>query len=268
MYRELINCATPSYPFLKKHKNVKYVPHFHEETEVVYVIKGELELTLGNSRHIVKTGDICIIPSDVIHNLYTYTISETYVIKLYPIVDLSNIRLQSNVITSNDRCYGVLKEYIDNIMREEDARKDAYELAVNVNAELISIFLLREFDHFEISHATKLKHNGEKAFLRSVISYLEENSNEDFSLDDISSHFNYSKSYFCRHFKRITGKSLWEYYTMYRIEKAARLIKRDPNETFTVIAHRSGFKNVRSFNKSFKAYYGCTPREYRKTECD
>ena len=79
MYLELINSATPSYPFLKEHKNVRYVPHFHDETEIVYVIKGELELTIGSSRYIVMKDDICIIPTEVIHNLYTYTTSETFV---------------------------------------------------------------------------------------------------------------------------------------------------------------------------------------------
>ena len=30
MYNELINSATKEYPFLIKHINVKYIPHFHQ----------------------------------------------------------------------------------------------------------------------------------------------------------------------------------------------------------------------------------------------
>ena len=264
MYLELINSATPSYPFLKEHKNVRYVPHFHDETEIVYVIKGELELTIGSSRYIVMKDDICIIPTEVIHNLYTYTTSETFVIKLYPIVDLSGIQLDKYVITSKDSCYACLKEHIDTIMREAQDKKSAYEIAVNASAEKLSILLLREFEHTGKNQSAILKHNSEKDFLKEVINFLEQNLNTDFNLDDISNQFNYSKGYFCRQFKRITGMSLWEYYTIYRIEKSARLIKQTPSENLTIIAHKSGFKNTRSFNIAFKTYYGCTPSEYRK----
>ena len=266
MYKELINSATRSYPFLTEHKNVRYIPHFHEETEIVYIIDGEVELTLGSLRYTVKKDDICIIPPEVIHNLYTYTSSKTSVIKLYPIVDLSGINLNCNVITKENSLNYRLKEHIYNIMHEEKTKERAYELAVNAYAEQLSVLLLREFNKFENINEINLKLNAEKNFLKDVIMFFEEKNNTDFSLDDISTRFNYSKSYFCRYFKKITGKSLWEYYTMYRIEKSVELIKHSPNESFTVIAHKAGFKNIRSFNTAFKLHTRLTPSEYRKAE--
>ena len=264
MYKELINSATSSYPFLIEHKNVRYIPHFHEETEIVYVLGGEVELTFGKSRKIAKEGDICVIPTGQIHNLYTYKDSRTYVIKLYPVADLSGISLRSEIISEGDELYPALKRCVLGIMQEEREQRTGYKLAVNLYAGEISLLLLREFEHSEVSCATRNKHNTENAFLKSVIEYLEENYNSDFGLDDVSNHFNYTKSYFCRYFKKITGNSFWEYYTMYRIERAIELLKGTPRENFTVIANKSGFKNLRSFNQAFKTYCDCTPSEYRK----
>jgi AraC-like DNA-binding protein len=51
---------------------------------------------------------------------------------------------------------------------------------------------------------------------------------------------------------------------MFRLEKSVELIRSNAKENFTGIAVKSGFKNVRSFNQSFKEYYRCTPSEYRK----
>ena len=109
----------------------------------------------------------------------------------------------------------------------------------------------------------KSKRSSENDFLSEVNSFIEDNLNSDISLDDIARHFNYTKSYFCRYFKKITGNTFWEYYTMFRLEKSVELIRSNSKENFTGIAVKSGFKNVRSFNQSFKEYYRCTPSSYR-----
>ena len=264
MYNELINSATKEYPFLIKHINVKYIPHFHQETEIVYVLDGELTFTLGMYSYIIKKGDICIIPSRLIHNLYTESYSETYVMKLYSIVDFSNIHLENHILTKKDSGYEKLYNYIYDIINENEKKEEYYKLAVNIHAENIFLFILRETKYHKNDSKIKMKHITENEFLSSINSFLESHYNEDFSLFDIAKHSNYTKSYFCRHFKRITGITFWEYFTMFRLEKSLQYIKASPKENITVIADRSGFKNVRSFNNAFKNFYRYTPSEYRK----
>ena len=84
MYHEQVNNATQTYPFIIEHLNIKYIPHFHQEPEIVYVLDGMLTVSLGAFNCVIKKGDICIIPPDVIHNLYTHAYSKTFVVKLYP----------------------------------------------------------------------------------------------------------------------------------------------------------------------------------------
>ena len=264
MYHELVNYATPKYPFLTEHLNVRYIPHFHEETELVYMIDGELELSLSIHKFTLHAADICIIPQGLVHNLYTHTYSKCLVIKLYPLVDLSNIYLTQYVLSKGSKGYDRLMENMNNIIREDQRKEPGYELAVNICAEIILLTILRELEHQKINSKIKTKHLSEHHFLSSVNDFLELNYTHDISLGDISDYFNYTKSYFCRHFKKITKLSFWEYFTMFRLEKSIQLIKTTPRENFIVIASKSGFKNIRSFNHAFKNYYHCTPSEYRK----
>lgn len=264
MYHELINFATEKYPFITEHLNVRYIPHFHEEAELVYVIEGELEISFSARSIIAKTGDVCIIPQGQIHNLYTHTHSKTFVIKLYPSAVLDNIRPKDYIISKSDNGYNSLLRHITDIIRENEEMSAGYELAVNIGAQGIILTILREIAHCKIDNKSKTKHSTENDFLNSVNEFLNSNFSNDLRLCDVSSHFNYTQSYFCRRFKKITGESFWEYYTNYRLEKSIKFIRSMPNENFTVISSMSGFKNVRSFNQAFKNYFHCTPKEYRK----
>lgn len=264
MYNEIINFATREYPFLIKHISVRYIPHFHQETELVYIMKGELTFTLGMAVYTVREGDICIIPPNLIHNLYTDDYSESFVMKLYSVVDLSNIHPEKHILQCNDPGYETLRSYICGIIRENDSKEEHYRLAVNIYAEEIFLFILRNTQYHKVDSKSKLRHINESKFLDTINGYLETHYADDFSLTDIAEYLNYTKSYFCRYFKRVVGITFWEYYTLFRLEKAVVLIHASSKDTFTFIAHKSGFNNVRSFYEAFRGYYHCTPREYRK----
>ena len=149
-------------------------------------------------------------------------------------------------------------------MEENESREDHYALAVNILAERIFLFILRQTRYQTVDGKIRLKQISESKLFDAVNEYLEAHCCDDFSLDDVAQHLNYTKSYFCRIFKKITGITFWEYYTMYRLEKAMDCIQTSRKESFTAIARRSGFKNIRSFYNAFRDYYHCTPSEYRK----
>ena len=118
MYHEVINHATKQYPFLIEHIDVKYIPHFHEETELVYVLDGNLNVTIENNRFVLKKGEICIFTPGLIHNLYSYEPNKAFVMKLFNVVDLCNIQLINNVVSPGSKNYELLRKHISNIMLE------------------------------------------------------------------------------------------------------------------------------------------------------
>lgn len=264
MFHEMINYATKNYPFLIEHVNVRYIPHFHDETEIVYVTKGQINVTIGNNSFLLKKGQICIITSGLIHNLYSYDDSNSFVMKLFPVIDLKNILLENNVLSPGNDNYDELKKCITTIMDENKKKRDKYELAVNISAEKIFLMIIRNMKYKRLEDKDRTKLSDSSGFLNSVTAFLENHYMDRFSLEDVAEHFYYTRSYFCHYFKRITGVTFWEYYTVFRLEKALQLMADYPEKSFIEISGNSGFKNVRSFNLSFKKYHNCTPSEYMK----
>lgn len=123
------------YPFFIKHTDVKYIPHFHEETELVFVLEGALDVTLENNTFVLNEGEICIITPDLIHNLYSREPNITFVIKLFPVRDLGNIVLTNPVVSPGSRDYELLRQHICNIIKEDEKKLTGYELSVIINSE-------------------------------------------------------------------------------------------------------------------------------------
>lgn len=264
MYREGINNATKEYPFLIEHTDVKYIPHFHDETELVFVTEGNLNVTVENRSFVLRKGEICIITPRLIHNLYSYEPNKAFVIKMFPVIDIGNIQLDENVISPGSEKYDILRGYVNGIMLENKNRADGFELAVNIYTEKIFLFIIRNMMYRHIGESDRIKLLGKSHFFNDVTEFLENHYADEFSLNDAAEHLNYTKSYFCHRFKQITGVTFWEYYTVFRLEKAIEMMKAYPNKLYAEIAAESGFKNIRSFNQAFRKHHNCTPREYAK----
>lgn len=264
MYHEMINSATKNYPFFAEHINMKYIPHFHDETEIVFVLEGVLSVMLGDKSFTLKKDDICIITAGRIHNLYSYEYNKTVVMKLFPVLNLEGIELLEPVITPNNENYCLLKECILSIILENKTREIGYELSVNINAEKIFLMILRNMKCDRLENKSKTKLINQNELLTEVTAFLEKHYADDFLIDDVARYLNYTKSYFCHYFKRTSGVTFWKYYTIFRLEKSVQLIRKYPKRNLMEIALSSGFKNIRSFNQAFKEYHRCTPREYAK----
>ncbi|MDO4275691.1 MAG: response regulator [Eubacteriales bacterium] len=94
--------------------------------------------------------------------------------------------------------------------------------------------------------------------------YISKNyMNETLSVKDISSHVYLSTSYVCTFFKNETGRTLNQYLTEFRMEKAKQLLS-DPRYKIADISSKVGYSDGNYFGKSFKKYAGLSPSEYRE----
>ena len=67
---------------------------------------------------------------------------------------------------------------------------------------------------------------------------------------------------FRRHFRKNTGMLPLEYVNTCRLKAAATLLK-NTSRQIVDIAGRTGFPTLSHFNRMFKAYYSCSPWDYR-----
>ena len=97
--------------------------------------------------------------------------------------------------------------------------------------------------------------------VNKAIEYINLNFQNPISRDDVASALYISPAYFGRIFKKNTGCSFTEYLTQVRMEASVELLK--SNHSVQEISHMVGYNNIRHFTRTFRAKYGCPPREYR-----
>ncbi|AQV18071.1 transposase (plasmid) [Escherichia coli] len=94
---------------------------------------------------------------------------------------------------------------------------------------------------------------------------MEHNLDQSLLLDDVANKAGYTKWYFQRLFKKVTGVTLASYIRARRLTKAAvelRLTKK----TILEIALKYQFDSQQSFTRRFKYIFKVTPSYYRRNK--
>ncbi len=92
---------------------------------------------------------------------------------------------------------------------------------------------------------------------------MNQNLQEDISLDDVAGAINLSPTYFSRLFSNEMNMTYIEYLTMIRVEESKKYLV-DTKHSISDIALRMGFSDQSYFSKVFKKVEGITPGKYRK----
>lgn len=103
----------------------------------------------------------------------------------------------------------------------------------------------------------------EHSVIDLVLDYIHQHYAEDITRTDLSNLVYLNPDYMARLFKKQTGKSIVNYITEYRIEKAKELLD-SPDIPIGIVAAKVGYGNYSYFSKLFKDITGLTPNEYRK----
>ena len=95
-----------------------------------------------------------------------------------------------------------------------------------------------------------------------VLNHVKTNFKDDIPLEEIADKVSMTVPSFCRYFKKITNKTFTQFVNEYRLVHASKLLAEQPI-SITEVCYESGFNNFSHFNKSFKAFTGQNPSEYR-----
>lgn len=102
------------------------------------------------------------------------------------------------------------------------------------------------------------------ASVKKAIEFIEKNYHRDLTLEDIANEVYLTTIYLSNIFKKETGCTVMEYVTRLRMKEARELLSQSPAIKIKDIAERLGYRNVQSFIRYFKIYYGVTPVEFRR----
>lgn len=105
----------------------------------------------------------------------------------------------------------------------------------------------------------------EKEILDEIKRFINSHMHGEITLKKISDAICYSEEYTSRFFKKHTGQNLFEYIRDLRLLKAAEQIKKHGGKIINV-AFDYGFNSHEVFTRSFSAYFGISPKEFRQVK--
>lgn len=100
--------------------------------------------------------------------------------------------------------------------------------------------------------------------INNVLLFIDQNLDQELNLETIAKIGNYSPFHLHRIFKAITNETINEYITRKRIEKAASILLRKREITISELSLQYGFNSNSSFTRTFKKFYGISPKEFRQ----
>lgn len=99
-------------------------------------------------------------------------------------------------------------------------------------------------------------------YIKEAFSFIEQNFQNDISVEDIAASCGLNRSYFGKIFHETTGKSPQAFLISYRMTKAAELLKLT-ELSIADIGNAVGYQNQLHFSRAFKNIYGIPPRQWR-----
>ncbi|SDS86324.1 AraC-type DNA-binding protein [Paenibacillaceae bacterium GAS479] len=250
----------------------------HDFWELVYVDKGEIEVSADNRRYSLQQGSLIFHKPNEFHTLTAIRGKAPNVIvitfdchspmmnrfadKVF-LLDHEQRNAMARIISEGSNAFAFPFRYP--LTRNLDQPLGSEQL-VKVYLETFLILLLRIDSSLEQGRAPLLlpKEKDEDRLVSAIVSLMDERLSSQLSLTEISNTLHIANTKLKELFKRHTGKTIMEYYANMKIEKAKLLIREDAHN-FTEISRQLGFSSVHYFSKAFKRATGMSPSEYAKS---
>lgn len=264
-------------------KHFRYTPEFiheHDFFEILCVYDGSADNQIQGIRHVLNTGDICIIPPNTQHSLGVFDDSLAFNI----IVRASTFQ---NTFFQSLTADSILAKFFSHVLYQktegnflifhagedpcilstledlylEYIHHDSY-CSTFLNAQLMMLWaqLLRYHENDMESILTRSAGN---TAIPEILNYLNQNYRTA-TLHDTAEHFGYSTSHFSTLIKEGTGRTFLTIIKELKLSQASRAL-RETSLSISSICELTGYENPEYFMRLFKKTYGVTPGEYRKS---
>ncbi len=255
--------------------------HWHEECELLMLTEGRGTAHINGQAFPVSSGDILFINTDLVHSLS----GEPGVPLVFFAVDFGrellssygNDDIQQNYIlrqSSGALIFRSLFRPGDKIWTQ--IRGPLCEIRSLCTRNVSGSELLIKSDLLRIWHflcqspasasAPDQRRADEKSALtKEILQYLRANYSSNPTIPELAGRFHMSEGQFCRFFRAQVNMTAMEYLNYYRIGIACDLL-RQSNASISTIAVNCGYSNISYFNRVFRRYMHCTPKEYRQKD--
>ena len=239
--------------------NHNFGPGVKTSYMIVFVLDGTGEFTLNNVTKKLGKRDVFMVEPHVVHQYKADQEDPWH----YAWISFSADHFQEDYLkikTKNGvrqvRDLTMISKYISRLRHNENFQNTGFK-SVRDDA-LIKLFL-SEFCAEDLSVVSSQK----ETVVQRIKEYIENNYFEELTIEGIADQFSFNRSYMCRLFKEVEGKSPKEYMIDYKMSVACNLLL-ESSLTVENISNSIGYKDPFNFSKMFKKRIGLPPQEYKK----
>lgn len=237
---------------VQRYEGLQNLPHWHIESELIFAEKGSAEVMTDNNLYGLSEGYCVFIRSGAVHYIKAESDSVISVMKIDSQLISAEFGTLAPICPLLENKYDV-SDTFEKIRQEISNGEKYYEvicsgLALALTAEI--------FRSEKTSSAENSSGSGAYKKLLRLISERFAN----ITFDEAAEIMCFSKPYFSKYFRRMSGMTFSEYLNIVRVSEAVKMLsKGGMSAGETAVA--AGFGTIRSFNRVFKQYTGFTPRE-------
>ncbi|MFA9560005.1 helix-turn-helix domain-containing protein [Evansella sp. AB-rgal1] len=241
-------------------KNMTFHPHLHQQIEIVYVLEGEMEVSINGQSKVLQSNELAISFPNAIHSYKTSEFSKIAILifNIDIATDYSNLLLQHEPTTPFLQSRGIHKDipYCMNTFQEESPKN----MDIKLLRGYVSMMLGRILESLTLVETNQSINSN---LTHRMLVYIMNHFQEEITLESVAKHLGASKYYLSRIFSKKIGSNFNTYINSLRVRHAQYLLS-NSNKSITEIAYESGFESQRTFYRAFKQESNIIPREYRK----
>lgn len=224
-----------------------------------YVLRGEAEITQGNSTFKISSNDIVVIFPESLCEL-TVT-QEPYInfwlnfrgIDILNLLSYTNINATNPVFSPKQNLSELFEKLYD--MQGPEPYHQAQILSIIY--DIFSIIMKESVINKKIDY--------KKYYIAKFIDYIEKNYSNNIQISDIAKYIGISS---CQLYRVVTsefGISPVKFLTEYRINASKIFLKKEKELKIGNISKLCGFSDPLYFSRLFYKYMGISPSEYRNS---
>lgn len=252
--------------------------HWHDDFEIIYCTKGQIQVTLWGHIYILHDKDLIVILPHAVHSIEQGSTEggEYFNIMFHPslfkgteedpcydkyvLPFLKGKQTMDCFYPANSPFNQTVTSSILSMYAHREESYSTYELFIKSN-----LFLLLHHMNQNSTAATSNNYSMQLSYsrLKRALYYIYEFYDHDISICEIAKQCGFSESHFMKLFKELSGISFNAYLVDYRLELAAKQLS-ETNYKVIDIAENCGFHNQSYFTRAFSKKYKQTPLVYRK----
>lgn len=249
-----------------------YPFHWHDDTEILFVLKGKIEIIIDNKTTVLKEGNIFIVNKNQFH--YIHSVSENgrsqllvlqFDMEYFNKYNLNTEELLFHLAypkgsSIKREAYNQIRGILASLMKIVINKEEPNSLLIERHLLDLIIILINNFQR-----GGRLKESSTRdERIVEIIRYIKNNyADHAIGVEQIADEFNLNAQYLSRHFKEKLGISLKKFIDNTRLNKSLQALKAT-DERILDLALQFGFPDAKAYYRVFREIMGLTPAQFRE----